>query len=296
MPRMPRSLLFVPAHIERMVAKAAGLNADAVLLDLEDAVPPAQKVAARARAARYLAESAGSAIVRINALDARTSFSTPCGREDIDAIVQPSLRGLMLPKAESANDIVGCDALIRDAERRSNLIEGAVELYVIIETAKGVSAAIDVARAPIKRSLRLCFGAGDYTTDIGVEWTREEEESRVARSLVVIASRAAGLPPPVDSVFTGIDDVEALRQSALKARALGFSAKMVIHPKQINVVNQVFSPTPAEITWAQEILAALEKHERAGEGAFVVAGKMIDYPIVERAKRILEVQSYEAVR
>lgn len=288
MARTLRSLLFVPAHVERMVAKAPGLDADAVLLDLEDAVPPAQKTAARAGAARYLLESAGNAIVRINALDARTSFSTACGREDIAAIVQRGLRGVMLPKAESADDIVGCDALMRAAERRSNLVNDAVELYAIIETAKGVSAAVDVARAPIERPFRLCFGAGDYTTDIGVEWTREEEESRVARALVVIASRAAGLAPPVDSVFTDIDDAEALRQSALRAKSLGFSAKMVIHPKQIDIVNQVFSPTQAEIAWAQEVVAAFEKRERAGEGAFVVGGKMIDYPIVERAKRILD--------
>ena len=198
------------------------------------------------------------------------------------------LLGIVLPKAESAGDIVACDEALRIAERDADVRPGSVALYAIIETAKGVHAAPEVAAAAVERPLRLCFGAGDYTTDIGVEWTRAEEESRVARSLVVIAARAAGLPKPVDSAFTDIADVQGLRNSALAAKQLGYHGKFIIHPSQLDPVNEVFSPSDAELAWARNVLAALATAEGSGVGAFIVDGKMIDYPIVERAKRLLE--------
>jgi citrate lyase beta subunit len=293
---LPRSLLFVPAHVEKMIAKALGLDPDAVVLDLEDSVPLAQKEAARIGARHYLGERPGHAFARINPLDSRTAFSVGSGLADIAAVVTRGLRGIVLPKAESAEDIAACDEALRTAERSAEVRPDSVELYAIIETARGVQAAPRIAAAATARPLRLCFGAGDFTTDVGVEWTRDEEESRVARSLVVIAARAAGLPQPVDSAFTDITDLEGLRNSALAAKRLGYYGKFVIHPSQLDTVNEVFSPSNAELVWARKVMTALATAERSGAGAFVVDGKMIDYPIVERAKRLLEFEPDASTR
>jgi len=153
MMQSPRSLLFVPAHVEKMIAKALGLHPDAVVLDLEDSVPLAQKEAARCGARRYLGERPDHAFARINPLDSRTPFSIGSGLADIAAVVTRGLRGIVLPKAESAADIAACDEALRTAERSANLCLGSVELYAIIETAKGVHAAPSIADA-----LRLTGG------------------------------------------------------------------------------------------------------------------------------------------
>ncbi len=286
--RTPRCLLFVPAHVAKMIAKAVALPVDAVVLDLEDAVPVAQKDAARRGSRQYLEKRPGHAFVRINPMNATTPYSTGCGWDDIQSVVMPGLRGIVLPKAEGASDVEQCNAAITQVEKERNLPGNSVELYVIVETAKGVIEAVSIARTRLERPFRLCFGAGDFTTDIGVDWTRMEEESRVARSLVVIASRAAGLPQPIDSVFADISDQEGLSLSAQMARQLGYCGKFVIHPSQIAGVERAFSPTDEQASWAREVIAGLAEAERSGAGAFVVRGKMIDYPIVERARRLLE--------
>jgi len=286
---LSRSLLFVPAHVEKMLDKALGLPLDATILDLEDAVPPAQKAAARDGARGYVARRPGHAFVRINPLTSRAPFTTACGADDLAAVVRPGLRGVVFPKLETPEDLEAIDEALAEAERRAGLAEGGVELYTILETARGVLEAPAVARVKIRRPHRLCFGAGDFTRDIGVEWTRDERESFTARSMIVLASRAAGLPAPIDTVFVDFNDPEGLAASTRAAKQLGFRGKFVIHPSQVPIVNDVFTPTAEEVAWARRVMERLAAAEREGLGAFVMDGRMVDYPIVERAGDILSV-------
>jgi citrate lyase beta subunit len=286
---LSRSLLFVPAHVKKMLDKALELSLDAAILDLEDAVPPAQKTAARDGAREYVGQRPGQAFVRINPLSTRAPFTIACGAEDLAAVVTGGLRGVVFPKVETVQDLLAVDETILKAERRAGLTEGQIELYSIVETARGVLEAPAIARAELRRPHRLCFGAGDFTRDIGVEWSREERESFTARSLIVLASRAAGLPAPIDSVFVDLSDPDGLAASTREAKQLGFRGKLVIHPSQVSIVNAVFTPTVEEVGWARRVIEALAAAEREGLGAFVVDGRMVDYPIVERARDILSV-------
>ena len=286
---LSRSLLFVPAHVKKMIDKALGLTPDATILDLEDAVPPAQKADARDGARQYVARRPGHAFVRINPLTSRAPFTTACGAEDLAAIVMPGLRGVVLPKVETAEDLEAVNEAITAAEGRAGLTEGEIELYAIVETARGVLEAPAIARTRMLRPHRLCFGAGDFTRDIGVEWSREERESFTARSIIVLASRAAGLPAPIDSVFVDFNDAEGLAASTRAAKHLGFRGKLLIHPSQVAIANDIFTPTAEEVAWARRVMDGLAVAERDGLGAFVVDGRMVDYPIVERAADILNV-------
>jgi citrate lyase beta subunit len=286
---LSRSLLFVPAHVKRMLDKALGLPLDAMILDLEDAVPPPQKAVARDGAREYVSRRPGQAFVRINPLTSRAPFTTACGAEDLAAVLTPGLRGVVFPKVETPDDLEAIDAAMAEAERRAGLAEGGAELYAIVETARGVLESGALARATMRRPRRLCFGAGDFTRDIGVEWSREERESFTARSMIVLASRAAGLPAPIDSVFVDFNDPEGLAVSTRAAKQLGFRGKFVIHPSQVAIVNDIFTPTAEEVAWARRVVDGLAVAEREGLGAFVVDGRMVDYPIVERAGDILSV-------
>jgi citrate lyase beta subunit len=286
---LARSLLFVPAHVTKMLDKALGLPLDATILDLEDAVPPGQKAAARDGARGYVGRRPGQAFVRINPLISRAPFTTACGAEDLDAIVRPGLRGVVFPKVETAQDVEAVDEAMAEAEDRAGLAAGGIELYSILETARGVLESPAIARTRTRRPHRLCFGAGDFTRDIGVEWSREERESFTARSLIVLASRAAALPAPIDSVFVDVSDPEGLAVSTRAAKQLGFRGKFVIHPGQVAIVNDIFTPTAQEVAWARRVMDGLAAAESEGLGAFVVDGRMVDYPIVERAADILNV-------
>lgn len=283
----PVAPLFVPAHVDRVRNKAVGLEGVTFVLDLEDAVPPDQKVAARAAAVGFLSSRPGTAYVRINPLADATGFSIPCGEEDLLAVVSPGLKGVVAPKVESSRDLLRIDAFMRALEHRAGMTPGGLDLLGIVETAAGIAGIADIVSAKCARPLGLCFGAGDFSTDIGVSWTRDEEESRYARSALVIACRAAGLPPPIDSVFPDIRDLDALAASAGMARTLGFKGKFVIHPDQIQTVRQTFAPGPEEIDWARRVIAGMAIAESEGRGAFVVDGRLVDYPILERARGII---------
>jgi citrate lyase subunit beta / citryl-CoA lyase len=286
---LSRSLLFVPAHVKKMLDKALGLCLDAAILDLEDAVPPAQKAAARDGAREYVRQQPGQAFVRINPLTSRASFTIACGAEDLAAVVTRGLRGIVFPKVETVDDLLAVDEAMAEAERHAGLTEGGIELCSIVETALGVLEAPAIARTRLRRPHRLCFGAGDFTRDIGVEWSREERESFTARSMIVLASRAAGVPAPIDSVFVDLNDPEGLAASTREPKQLGFRGKLVIHPSQVAIVNDVFTPTAEEVAWARRVMDGLAAAEREGLGAFVVDDRMVDYPIVERARDILNV-------
>lgn len=282
-----RTLLFAPGNRPRMLQKVGTCGADAVILDLEDAVPIAEKEATRlaVRAATDTITDC-TVYVRINPLVAATTFSQAIGAADLQAVVCPALAGVILPKVESPEDLQHADHLLTSLEQQQGMHPGTLDLIPIIETARGVHRAYEIATAGT-RVQRLAFGAGDFTRDIGVSWSRREIESHYARSALVVASRAAGIAAPLDSVWVNLQDTRGLLRSARLAKQLGFQGKMLIHPTQVVPVNAVFSPTEAEIAFATRVVAAFREAEAHGLASLQLDGHFIDYPIVESAHKLL---------
>ena len=278
-----RSLLFAPGNHPRRVEKSLILDADVVVLDLEDAVAVAEKPAAREKvAAAFRAPRRALGYVRINA------FDTPFCFEDLQAVVARGVDGIVLPKVESPAQLVAVDWAITALERARGLAEGGIDLMPIIETGRGMAALRDIARSGA-RARRLSFGAGDYTLDVGMRWTLEERELDHARTAIVVESRAAGLEAPVDTVFIRLGKPEAFRRSTELARDLGFQGKLCIHPEQVGPVNEVFTPTGEEVARSARYVAAFEQAEASGSASIQVDGYFIDYPIVEKARHTLRV-------
>lgn len=277
-----RSFLFAPGNHARRVEKALSLDADAVILDLEDAVATAEKPATRERVvAAFGRPRRGWLYVRINAADTDFCYG------DLVAIVRPGLDGVILPKVESPATLATIDWLLCQLERERGLPPGIVDLIPIIETARGLDrlGAILAAGARVRR---VAFGAGDFTLDVNMAWSRGEAELAHSRAAIVTASRAAGLEAPLDTVWVDLADREGLEASARMALGFGFQGKMCIHPDQIAVVNRVFTPTDSEIAFAERVAAAFAKAETEGSAAIQLDGKFIDYPIVYRAQRVLQ--------
>jgi citrate lyase subunit beta/citryl-CoA lyase len=277
-----RSFLFAPGNHKRRVEKALTLDADAVILDLEDAVAIAEKPATRAAVvAAYGERRTGLLYVRVNAAD--TEFS----HGDFSAIVQPGLDGIILPKVESAATLQTIDWLLGNLERERGLAPGGIDLIPIVETARGLTQ-IEAILSAGTRVKHCAFGAGDFTLDVNMIWSRAESELAYARARVVTASRAAGIEAPLDTVWVDLQDEEGLEASTRLAQGFGFQGKMCIHPNQIAVVNRVFTPTNAEIDFAERVVAAFAEAEKEGSAAIQLDGKFIDYPIVYRAQRTLD--------
>ncbi len=259
-----RSYLFVPADRPDRYAKALAAGAGAVIVDLEDAVAPDAKVAARHALASWLARASASVLVRVNAAD------TDGFADDLALCGHAAVAGVVLPKAERRADLAHASA-----------IAAGKRLYPLIETAAGYDAVRTLASAPGVE--RLIFGSIDFQVDLGIDG--EGDELLMFRSGLVLASRLAGLRAPVDGVSTAIDDADALRADVARARKLGFGAKLCIHPKQVAVVDAAFAPSDAERDWARRVLDAAE---RSGGAAVAVDGKMVDKPVILRAKAILD--------
>jgi len=277
-----RSFLFAPGNHPRRVEKALGLDADAVILVLEYAAAIAEKPVTRdAVVAAYARPRTGLLYVRVNAAD--TEF---CHR-DLTICTRKGLDGVILPKVEGAATIQTIDWLLGNLEREHGLPAGGVDLIPIIETAKGLRD-VDAILTAGTRVKRCAFGAGDFTLDVNMIWSRGESELAYARARVVIASRAAGIEAPLDTVWVDLQDEEGLEASTRQALALGFQGKMCIHPNQIPVVNRVFTPSNAEIDFAERVVAAFARAEQEGSAAIQLDGKFIDYPIVYRAQRTLD--------
>ena len=278
-----RSLLFAPGNHSRKVEKALTLDADAVILDLEDAVAVSEKIATREVVAQALIGPRRSkGYVRVNAYD------TPYCFGDIQAVVGHGLDGIVLPKVETPDQLSTIDWLITQLERDQGLDEGMIDLIPIIETGKGLAAVEHIAHAP-HRVRRLSFGAGDFSLDMNIRWTMQEHELDYARAKIATASRAARLESPLDTVFIHLGMLEGLRSSSERARNFGFQGKLCIHPEQIEPVNQVFSPSSEEIEQAQKYVDAFTAAEASGSASIQVEGYFIDYPIVEKARRTLDV-------
>ena len=278
-----RSLLFAPGNHARRVEKALTLDADVVILDLEDAVAVSEKADTREKVVAALqAPRRTPGYVRINA------FDTPFCFDDLQAVVVRGVDGIALPKVECPAQLVAVDWAVAALERARGLPEGGIDLMPVVETGRGMSALRDIARSGT-RVRRLSFGAGDYTLDVGMRWTLEERELDHARTAIVVESRAAGLEPPVDTVFIHLGKPEELRRSTELVRDLGFQGKLCIHPEQLGPVNEAFTPTDEEVAQSERYVAAFEEAEASGSASIQVDGYFIDYPIVEKARRTLQI-------
>ncbi len=277
-----RTYLFAPGNHERRVEKALALGSDVVILDLEDAVAVSEKEKTRQLITKRLQQIRNCAVfVRINAYDTDFCFG------DIYSIVSENLDGIVLPKLESAADLKSVDWFLGNLERERDLTLGSIELMPIIETAKGAVAIRDIAKAS-SRVRRLAFGGGDYTKDLSMEWTLTEEELLPIRSEFVLASRYGELEPPIDTVFIHIKEHTAYLKSCQNVLKLGFQGKMCIHPDQVAVTNKTFTPSNEEVVWSKRVISEFERAEAEGVASIQVDGYFVDYPIVEKAQRIVD--------
>lgn len=279
---MLRSLLFVPGNSPAMLLGADIHRADGIILDLEDAVAPDQKDAARIlvrNAVTTMQYNVSTLVIRINPLD--TAFC----REDLETVVPLRPTFIMPTKVASAQDIEALDGMITEIEAANGIERGATTLLPLIETACGIENAYAIARAPRVRALML--GAEDYTSDLHAIRSKESNEIAYARSRIVNAARAAGVDV-IDTPFTDVNDADGLVADAQCARALGFTGKAAISPRHITGINAAFSPSIAEVRYAQQVLDVIEEGKRLGKGAVSLRGKMIDKPIVDRAVQTLQ--------
>jgi len=279
-----RSFLFAPGSSERLLAKVFNTGTDAVVLDLEDAVAENQKESARRSVSEVLQtrrRDGGPAIyVRVN------SVASELWRDDIEAVMGPALQGIRLAKAESAEEVIAVGEALNSSELSHGLPPGSLRITPTIESANGVLAAAEIARAP--RVEALAFGHTDFVRDIGADPDAQEHETLYARSHLVLVSRAAGINPPVASVYTQIKDVDGLRQSTEAARRLGFFGRSCIHPTQIAIINEVFTPTSDQIAEARAIVLEFERAAATGRHAILMeSGQFVDLAVVRRARAVL---------
>jgi citrate lyase subunit beta/citryl-CoA lyase len=289
-----RSYLFAPGNVARRVEKALTLDADAVILDLEDSVAASDKPATR----RLIAEAVGRPrkprlYVRVNAA------STPFCYADLLGTVRKGVEGVVLPKVESAAELHAIDWMLSNLEREHGIPEGSIDLIPQLETAAGVQRIERIVQAGSLRTYkptpwrvkRVAFGAADFAHDLGLSVSMDEPELAEARARLVMISRAAGLENPLDSPWFHLKEPEAFQRALERSRRGGFQGRLCIHPDQIAPVNAAYSPSAAELAQAERIVAAFREAEARGAAAIVVDGQMVDYPIVYRAQALLDAAS-----
>jgi len=285
-----RSILFTPGNQPRRVEKALALDADGVILDLEDAVAVSDKAAARQPVAEALRRPRRTrGYVRVNAP------STPFCYRDLVETLHDKVDGVFLPKVESAADLHAIDWLMAALERERGIAEGSIDLVPMVETAAGVARVDRILQARSLRPYaapwrvkRLAFGAADFSLDAGLSPSHEEPELAAARDRVVLASRAAGFEAPLDSPWFHLRDADGFRRALERSRRGGFQGRLCVHPDQVPLANAAFTPGADEVARAERIVAAFEAVEAKGGAAVEVDGQMVDYPIVHRARALLE--------
>lgn len=277
--RPRRSRLYAPGNNPHLLAGIEVHGSDCVLLDLEDSVPLSEKTSARILVKHLLGavDFPQEVWVRINGLDA-------CGEDDVREVLNGRPNGVCLPKTESASDVTRLSALLNDVEAALGMEPGFTKIMPIIETAKGVLHCEEIALAD-PRIVMIAFGAEDYTRDVGA--IRSRPSLLFARSMIVAAAAAAGIQAS-DTVFADLGDDEGLAKETALARELGFDGKGAINPRQLAPIHRAFSPTEDEVAYAQRVVEAAQEAERAGSGAVSLEGKMIDKPVLERAKRLIK--------
>ena len=277
-----RNPIFVPGNRRSMLEKAIGFATDAVVADLEDSVPVAEKAAARELVAEMvpaLAQAGQRIVVRVNSLD------TGLAEDDIAAIVHPDVFAVSVGKITSPDEVSEYSRLLGAAEANSGLPSGQTQLILWIETAAAVQHAYDIACAS-ERIAAITFGAEDYTRDVGIRRTSSGEEVRVPRSLVALAAHAAGVTP-LDTPYVNFRDAEGLKSDIAEAAQLGFKGKFATHPAQLGPIRRLFGPQPDEIEYARRVLAAWDAASAEGRGSLDLDGAMVDVPVVERARNTL---------
>jgi citrate lyase subunit beta / citryl-CoA lyase len=287
---MNRSFLFAPGNVARRVEKALALEADAVIVDLEDSVATAEKAATRKAVAEALSRPRRArGYVRVNAP------STPFCFYDLLETIHAKVDGVVLPKVESAADLHAIDWMLWNLERERGIAEGSIDLMPQIETAAGVQRIDRVLQArnlrPYKgpwRVKRVAFGAADYGHELGLSVTLDEPELADARARVVLASRAAGVEGPIDSPWFHFKEAEGFARALERSRRGGFQGRLCVHPDQIAPVNAAYLPSEAEVARAERIVAAFRQAEARGEAAVQVDGEMVDYPVAYRAQAMLD--------
>ena len=267
---MRRTMLFLPGNNPNMIMNGGLLGADSIIFDLEDAVAPDQK-----DAARILVKSA--------------LRSLPYWEEDIEEMVPLGPSAIMPTKVSDGDYIRKLEQKITETEEKNGMDVGKIKLIPLLETAMGIEHAYDIAIAS-PRMEALYLGAEDLTADLRCERTKEGAEILYARGRLVCAARAAGIEA-YDTPFTDVEDMEGLRRDARFAKGLGYTGKAVINPRHVEDVNCIFSPSDKEIRYAREVFGAIREAKRQGKGAISLRGKMIDAPIAQRAKLVLEAAS-----
>ena len=280
--RLRRSMLYVPGNMPGMLQNIPVFEADGVMIDLEDAVPLMEKDSARLLTRNFLSaykERNKEMFVRINALD------TPYAADDLREILPALPDGIRLPKADNPEIVERLDTLLTEGEERLGLTIGHFKIIPSIESAQGVLNCVETARAS-KRLVALAFGAEDYTASMEINRTKTGEELFSARTQVVWAAKAAGVQA-IDSIFSDVNDMEALRAETLLIKRLGFTGKSLVNPRQIEVIHEVFRPTAEEIQNALEVMDAIKRAREMGTGVISLRGKMVDAPVVTRAARTI---------
>ena len=279
-----RSHLYVPGDKPEVLAKALGRGADALIVDLEDAVAPASKDAARTVVAHWLsglpaaADNPVQVWIRIN--------SGEMGHTDVRAVLSPAVTGVVAAKTESAEELVALHAVLTAMEDKLELPAGSIGVVPLLESANAVLNALAIAKAP--RVQRLQVGEADLRADIGVELGADGRELLYVRSQVVLISAAAGIDPPVGPVDTNFRDTEALAESTRAVKRMGYVGRACIHPAQAAIVNEVFTPTADEVAAAKDLIARFDAAMAAGDGVCLDAqGRMVDEAVVRQARRTL---------
>ena len=280
---MLRSLLFVPGNQSNMLHKALDLAPDAYVPDMEDSVPQREKGKARELTASFLARLADAGppvIPRVNSRDSGLM------EDDLAAVVGPHIFGVSVGKVQSAEEVCQISSIIEELEVQAGVDPGVIKLIPWIETALAVVNAYEICASSL-RIVGVAFGAEDYTNDMGMERAPDGSEIAYPRSVVSVAARAADVPA-LDTPYFSFRDPEGLRRDAMTARKYGFKGKFAIHPAQIEIINEAFTPSAAEIEHARRVVAAFEDAERAGRGATSLEGQVVDVPVVKRARSLLE--------
>ena len=274
--------MFVPGNNPAMMQDAYIYGPDSIMLDLEDSVSMAEKDTARLlvhNALKSIDYGDTEMVVRINPLN------TPYGKKDIEAVVKAGVHVIRMPKTETAEEVVEVEREIERVERELGCV-GRTQIMAAIESALGVVNAYAIATAS-KRMMGIALGAEDYCANLKTQRSKDGDELRLARETIVVAARAAGIDA-LDTVYSNLNDMETFRREVEFIKTLGFDGKSIINPRQIEVVNEVFTPTQKDIDKARTIIAAIKEAEKKGSGVIAVNGKMIDKPVVTRAQRTIE--------
>lgn len=281
MERLRRTMMFLPGSNVAMLRDAALYGADSIMFDLEDSVSLKEKDSARVLvhfALRTFDYSNVETVVRINALDAG-------GDLDVEAAVLGGVNVIRLPKTENAQDIVDVEAIITKVEEENGIPVGTTKMMAAIESAEGVLNAREIAKAST-RLIGIALGAEDYVTNMKTRRYPDGQELSFARNMILHAARAAGIAA-IDTVYSDVENTEGFQREVALIKQLGFDGKSVINPRQIPLVNEIYTPTEKEIDQAIAVIEGIREAEAKGSGVISVNGKMVDKPIVERAERVI---------